>query len=242
MMRNYAHKGEAPVDDGSTTRMTVGKSRGGAESSRKGLGLLTEEANAGASEEARLSRPGRMESEDQEGEIHIPGITSGAEDVVGLHGRIRLARQDAAGAGSIALGKSGNALSPTVSSLPFTASSKWMDTQRHLLQAYEYLCHCGEAKQWMEACVGEALGAVVEMENEMRDGVFLAKLARHFEPALVPRIFAHPKLQYRHTDNVNYFFKFVHYVGLPVFFHFELTDVYEKKNFPKVVYCIHALR
>ena len=25
-------------------------------------------------------------------------------------------------------------------------------------------------------------------------------------------------------------------------FIFELTDLYEKKNFPKVVYCIHALR
>ncbi len=25
-------------------------------------------------------------------------------------------------------------------------------------------------------------------------------------------------------------------------FIFELTDLYEKKNFPKVIYCIHALR
>lgn len=212
--------------------MTVGKARG--------AGTRSERID----EEAKPSRPGRMESEDQqEGEIYIPGITTGAEDVAGLHGRIRLARQDAAGAGTIALGKStSTAPSPVVSNLPFSSTSKWMDTQRHLLQAYEYLCHCGEAKQWMEASVGESLGAVVDMENEMRDGVFLAKLARHFEPQLVPRIFTHPKLQYRHTDNVNYFFKFVHFVGLPVFFHFELTDIYEKKNFPKVVYCIHALR
>lgn len=197
------------------------------------------------------ARPGRMESEDQEGEIYIPGITTGAEDVAGLQGRIRLARQDGPGAGSMALGRStGPGASSTGAggmqsgNLPFAlaGSSKWMDTQRHLLQAYEYLCHCGEAKQWMEACVSESLGAVVDMENEMRDGVFLAKVARHFEPQLVPRIFTHPKLQYRHTDNVNFFFRFVHHVGLPVFFHFELTDLYEKKNFPKVVYCIHALR
>ena len=182
------------------------------------------------------ARPGRMESEDQgAGEIILPGITTGAEDVAGLHGRIRLAR--AGGLGTAALGRP----SATTSNLPFTNASKWMDTQRHLLQAYEYLCHCGEAKQWLEHCVGEELGDVVDMENEMRDGVFLAKLVRTFEPDCVPRIFTHPKLQYRHTDNTNYFFRFVHKIGLPVSFHFELTDLYEKKNFPKVVYCIHAL-
>jgi Ras GTPase-activating-like protein IQGAP2/3 len=28
----------------------------------------------------------------------------------------------------------------------------------------------------------------------------------------------------------------------PQGFIFELTDLYEKKNLPKVIYCIHALR
>lgn len=241
MMRDYAHKGgegsPGASSDHGATRMTVGNARGAA---LEGTQRKAEALNGEGREQP--TRPGRMESEDQDGEIYIPGITSGAEDVAGLHGRIRLARQDAAGAGTIALGKSSTGHSAALGSLPFSSNSKWMDTQRHLLQAYEYLCHCGEAKQWMEACAQESLGAVVDMENEMRDGVFLAKVARSFEPQLVPRIFTHPKLQYRHTDNVNYFFRFVHHIGLPVFFHFELTDLYEKKNFPKVVYCIHALR
>jgi len=30
-------------------------------------------------------------------------------------------------------------------------------------------------------------------------------------------------------------------VGLPDIFVFELTDLYDKKNIPKVIYCIHAL-
>ncbi len=30
-------------------------------------------------------------------------------------------------------------------------------------------------------------------------------------------------------------------VGLPSYFYFELTDLYDKKNIPKVIYCIHAL-
>lgn len=233
IMRDFTSKtdGNTMLNDASHTRMTVGKTKG--TSDRVGLGLLDD--NRGKAEEdwSHPSRPGRMESEDQEGEIVLPGITTGAEDVAGLSGRIRLARQN--GPGTIALGRS------TTSSLPFSSSTKWMDTQRHLLQAYEYLCHCGEAKEWMEHHVGEDLGAVVDMENGMRDGVFLAKLARSFEPECVPRIFVHPKLQYRHTDNTNYFFRFVKKVGLPDSFQFELTDLYEKKNFPKVVYCIHAL-
>lgn len=236
IMRDFTSKtdGSTAFADPGQTRMTVGKKASTGVRERVGLGLLDENRGRAHDEFEKPQRPGRMESEDQEGEIVLPGITTGAEDVAGLSGRIRLARQD--GAGTMALGRSSAA-----SSLPFSSSSKWMDTQRHLLQAYEYLCHCGEAKEWMERHADEQLGAVVDMENEMRDGVFLAKLARSFEPQCVPRIFTHPKLQYRHTDNTNHFFKFVRKVGLPDSFHFELTDLYEKKNFPKVVYCIHAL-
>lgn len=69
----------------------------------------------------------------------------------------------------------------------------------------------------------------------------------------------HPKLQYRHSDNINIFLDFVRRVGLPEViddvirfienltilvlqsFIFEFTDLYNKKNIPKVIYCIHAL-
>ncbi|EPQ27617.1 uncharacterized protein PFL1_04755 [Pseudozyma flocculosa PF-1] len=249
LMRDFTAKteGVSPVANAAGhTRMTVGRAKGHRTMSIDGaMGgsphlppLATNGARSGLEstdeEWKKPARPGRMESEDQEGEIVLPGITTGAEDVAGLSGRIRLARQG--GGGTMALGRSS-----ATSSLPFSTGSKWMDTQRHLLQAYEYLCHCGEAKEWMEHCVEEELGHVVDMENEMRDGIFLAKLAKKFEPDCVPRIFIHPKLQYRHTDNINHFFAFIAKVGLPHFFHFELTDLYEKKNFPKVVYCIHAL-
>ena len=247
MIKDFTQKTEdlgALGDQHGHTRMTVGRSRGQRTQSIDSTGTPLADRLNGLNLEPtiyegwqRPGRPGRMESEDQEGEIVLPGITTGAEDVAGLHGRIRLARAD--GPGTMALGRPMS--TTTTSTLPFTSSSKWMDTQRHLLQAYEYLCHCGEAKEWMEHHVGEHLGHVVEMENEMRDGIFLAKLAKTFEPECVPRIFVHPKLQYRHTDNINYFFAFINKVGLPHFFQFELTDLYEKKNFPKVVYCIHAL-
>lgn len=241
MMRDFTTKGGSGIgtDDGSHTRMTVGKGKRGSTLPQGIDNLSLKEGE----DWSKPERPGRMESEDQEGEIVIPGITDGAEDVAGLSGRIRLARQGGGPTSSALPSTLNSNLSPLRSSTtPSLGGSKWMDTQRHLLQAYEYLCHCGEAKEWMEHCVDEKLGDVVDMENSMRDGIFLAKLARVFEPTTVPRIFAHPKLQYKHTDNINYFFRFVQLIGLPIFFQFELTDLYEKKNFPKVVYCIHALR
>jgi Ras GTPase-activating-like protein IQGAP2/3 len=57
-----------------------------------------------------------------------------------------------------------------------------MDRQRHALAAYEYLCHVGEAQQWIEGCLDEELEfGVTEMEEGLRDGVVLAKLARVFQ-------------------------------------------------------------
>ena len=67
----------------------------------------------------------------------------------------------------------------------------WMDRQRHDLAAYEYLCHVGEALQWVEGCLEEELGiGVTEMEEGLRDGVVLAKLARAFlGPQVVKSIY-----------------------------------------------------
>ncbi|NWH16681.1 IQGA3 protein, partial [Grus americana] len=48
-------------------------------------------------------------------------------------------------------------------------------------------------------------------------------------------------LHFRHTDNINYWRDAMNHVGLPSIFHPETTDIYDKKNMPRVVYCIHAL-
>lgn len=60
------------------------------------------------------------------------------EDVVGLQGRLRLTRELTR---SPITSKNPAYSTTTKSSLP---SLKMLETQRHLLQAYEYLCHVGE--------------------------------------------------------------------------------------------------
>lgn len=104
-------------------------------SSALGVGLSPGSLNKSQSQHGR-----RMASDagaDEEGSLLIPGITVGSDSVAGLSGRLRLARQPTRT-------KYGNLPSATV---------KAMDNQRQCLQAYEYLCHVSEAKEWLVQCL-----------------------------------------------------------------------------------------
>ncbi|KAI5810391.1 hypothetical protein BZA77DRAFT_254940 [Pyronema omphalodes] len=159
---------------------------------------------------------------DEDSAREFGGTVDTGEEVAGMHGRKRLQR------------------APTENMTSWERMT-WMDKRRQYIQAYEYLCHIGEAKEWMEDCIGEPIPPIVELEEALRDGVALAKLTRVFAPELVPRIFQSAKLQFRHSDNIDRFFRFLRKVELPEIFFFETTDLYNKKNIPKVIYCIHAL-
>ncbi|KAF2458429.1 IQ domain-containing protein [Lineolata rhizophorae] len=153
-------------------------------------------------------------------------IKSPAQEVAGLHGRRRLQRS-AQAAGHTAASQWGG--------------SRWMDQQRQFLQAYEYLCHIGEAKEWIEDVIHKSIPPIVQLEEALRDGVTLAEIVQALYPETPLRIFRHPKLQFRHSDNIALFFRLLEEAELPELFRFELVDLYEKKNIPKVIYCIHAL-
>ncbi|KAM8814731.1 ras GTPase-activating-like protein IQGAP3 [Rhynchonycteris naso] len=125
-----------------------------------------------------------------------------------------------------------------------------MDEQRRQNVAYQYLCRLEEAKRWMEACLKEELPSPVELEESLRNGVLLAKLGHCFAPSVVPlkKIYDVDQLRYqatglhfRHTDNINFWLSAIAHIGLPSTFFPETTDIYDKKNMPRVIYCIHAL-
>uniref|UniRef100_A0A6Q2YB54 IQ motif containing GTPase activating protein 2 n=1 Tax=Esox lucius TaxID=8010 RepID=A0A6Q2YB54_ESOLU len=129
-------------------------------------------------------------------------------------------------------------------------SAEEMDERRRQNIAYEYLCHLEEAKQWMEACVEEQLPPTTELEEGLRNGVYLGKLAMFFAPKMVSekKIYDRDQARYkrtglhfRHTDNTVQWLRAMESIGLPKIFYPETTDVYDRKNMPKVVYCIHAL-
>uniref|UniRef100_A0A5S6L523 Small integral membrane protein 19 n=1 Tax=Xenopus tropicalis TaxID=8364 RepID=A0A5S6L523_XENTR len=64
-------------------------------------------------------------------------------------------------------------------------SAEEMDERRRQNIAYEYLCHLEEAKRWMEACLVEELPPTTELEEGLRNGVYLAKLGRFFAPKVI---------------------------------------------------------
>lgn len=161
-------------------------------------------------------------------------LTSPAPSVAGLHGRRQLKRTDST-RGNKALGRRAQERGSA------WAERNWIDKQRQFLQAYEYLCHIGEAKEWIEDVINSPLPPIVQLEEALRDGVTLAEIVQALCPNQPVRIFRNPKLQFRHSDNIAVFFRFLTEVELPELFRFELIDLYEKKNIPKVIYCIHAL-
>ena len=125
-----------------------------------------------------------------------------------------------------------------------------MDEARQQNMAYEYLCHLEEAKKWIEVCIDEDLGATIDIEEALRNGVTLAKLGHYFAPDAVPKRkiydsdlskFSKRGLHFKHTDNINFWMNAMASIGLPQIFFPTTPDLYDKKNMPKVIYCIHAL-
>ncbi|XP_030620929.1 ras GTPase-activating-like protein IQGAP1 [Chanos chanos] len=125
-----------------------------------------------------------------------------------------------------------------------------MDERRQQNMAYEYLCHLEEAKRWMEACLDEELPPTTELEEGLRNGVYLAKLGNFFAPNVVSikKIYDREQTRYkatglhfRHTDNIIQWLNAMTDKGLPKIFYPETTDIYDRKNMPRCIYCIHAL-
>ncbi|XP_054254116.1 ras GTPase-activating-like protein IQGAP2 [Indicator indicator] len=102
----------------------------------------------------------------------------------------------------------------------------------------------------MEICLDEELPPTTELEEGLRNGVYLAKLAKFFAPNVVSdkkiydveqARYKRSGLHFRHTDNTVQWLRAMESIGLPKIFYPETTDVYDRKNIPRMIYCIHAL-
>ncbi|GBP92748.1 Ras GTPase-activating-like protein IQGAP2 [Eumeta japonica] len=99
-----------------------------------------------------------------------------------------------------------------------------MDIIRQRTIAYEYLCRLEEAKIWIETCIKEKLPQSTDLEESLRNGVYLAKLGNFIAPDILP------KSKIYDADFKRY-----------KTFQPETTDIYDKKNMPRLIYCVHAL-
>ena len=99
-----------------------------------------------------------------------------------------------------------------------------MDIERREGIAYEYLCHLEEAKKWIEECIKEQLPSSTDLEENLRNGVYFAKLGHFCAPNVVPkrkifdaeqRKWESSGLHFKHTDNINFYLTALREIGLP---------------------------
>ncbi|KAI9261265.1 calponin homology domain-containing protein, partial [Helicostylum pulchrum] len=103
--------------------------------------------------------------------------------------------------------------------------------------------------RWIESFLNEKIddndnreASIVQLEQTLHDGVVLAKLARRIQPSSITSIISgDAKFKFLRSNNINAFLSVIKQVGLPAIFWFEFVDLFDGKNMPKVIYCIHAL-
>jgi hypothetical protein len=117
--------------------------------------------------------------------------------------------------------------------------------------AYEYLYRLYEVKRWIELMIDEELPIITTFEDSLCNGVFLCKLAMKLLPDdpqwrkvydLDQAKFKSKGLDFRHTDNLNFFINSLVKLGLPKVFYPSVSDIFDSKNHMKLVYCLHALK
>ncbi|KAI5959836.1 IQG1 [Candida pseudojiufengensis] len=107
---------------------------------------------------------------------------------------------------------------------------------------YEYLCRIQAIKEWLEIIINENIPqSPMELITYMKNGIYLAKLSNCILPIKKQVYMNDNKLQFKHTENINRFFQLLDFLNVPDLFRFELTDLYDSKNVPKVWFCLHSI-
>lgn len=128
----------------------------------------------------------------------------------------------------------------TPKSRPYLSSPS-NSTSKHS-PGYEYLCRIQAIKDWLEKVLQEEISqGPADLISYIRNGIHLAKLANFILPRKRNVFTNDSKLQFKHTENINRFFHLLDYMNVPDLFRFELTDLYDAKNVPKVWFCLHAM-
>jgi hypothetical protein len=113
-----------------------------------------------------------------------------------------------------------------------------------------YLRHLEEIRRWMAVVLGIDLPRLTEFESSLCNGVFLCGLGEAVLPsdAMWTKVYDKDQtkfkakgLDYRHTDNINFFLEFLKKIGLPKSFYLSTIDIYEQRNQPRFIYTLHAL-
>ncbi|PRP86194.1 Ras GTPase-activating protein [Planoprotostelium fungivorum] len=125
---------------------------------------------------------------------------------------------------------------------------------RKELAAYAYLCRQQEAREWLEYVLNETfpenqpeVGSDELLKRSyksdlfppLRDGKHLCKMLNLVQPGTVNKIAESTGRPFLMLENINFFLAGCRKLGMPEHKLFLPLDLLERKNMPKVVYCIH---
>lgn len=136
--------------------------------------------------------------------------------------------------------------SPRKYNLPAPESSPYLRSPANSADksspGYEYLCRIASIKVWLQSVLDhDIVQTPVELISYIRNGIHLAELANVILPTRQAVFKNDSRLQFKHTENINRFFDLMEYLDVPDLFRFELTDLYDAKNVPKVWFCLYAM-
>lgn len=142
------------------------------------------------------------------------------------------------------------------------AIKNWLDTDRDNLKLAAFVCRMVEIRHWIENLLNIDIALndsdIDQFPDYLTNGILLAEIARYFDPENVSKVYTGFKSinnnnndnkinykminkQFKFTENIVKFLDFLRRVKLPSLFIFETNDLYEKKDIPKVIACLHAL-
>mmetsp|Transcript_13481 Transcript_13481/g.18624 ORF Transcript_13481/g.18624 Transcript_13481/m.18624 type:complete len:1451 (-) Transcript_13481:48-4400(-) len=141
------------------------------------------------------------------------------------------------------------------------APSKYQFTvARKELAAYAFLCRQQEAREWMQLVLKETFPEnefqkPVDSKSEalmkrsyksdlfpvLRDGIRLCKIINLVKAGTIAKIADSVGKPFLMLDNINFFLKALKDLGIPDHESFLPLDLLERKNMPRVVYCIHRM-
>ena len=96
-----------------------------------------------------------------------------------------------------------------------------------------------EARAWIEAVVGEPLGAG-SLQAELKSGATLCRVAEALKPGSVGKV-SSSSMPFVQMENISLYLSACTGLGVPAFESFQTVDLFEGKNMHAVVTNIHAL-
>ena len=96
-----------------------------------------------------------------------------------------------------------------------------------------------EARAWIEAMLGEKLGAL-SLQEELKDGVVLCRIANTIEPGVCPKP-STARMAFKQMDNIANYLKACTALGVPSEDLFQTVALFEGQNMPAVLINVHSL-